>query len=567
MIERIRSSIQWKTFFQIIFVSVTIAAAMFLVGDREVRKETHQYYAETAERLADSVAHNLKAAEVRELRDLVLPMYGEEADHDHGDFDRYESLTANGAYQNIVSTLEQVRESHKIRYAVLVVPDNTLKRLVYLADADAAVIREGVNYRLPGESRAMHEMEPDRYAGWPRLVPAYNYYNRGNVTDNVWSAASAVADENGEPLAYVMVDTSASEIKEASGRYLQHVLPFVVLLTILLAALSVGMISRSLVSPVRRISEAADHYVEHRISGGGEQTSYFSDLDIRTGGDEIERLSDSLEKMEHDLNSYIENVEVISGENSRIRTELALANRIQADVLPSVFPPFPKRSDIGLFAIMNPAKEVGGDFYDFLLIDEDHLALVVADVSGKGVPAALFMMIARTLINNTVRGTRSPGRTLAEVNNMLCENNKMDLFVTCWLGIVELSSGKLTYANAGHEDPLFYHNGAWNYLTSRHGFVMAGVPDIPYRDIVEYMSEGDMIFQYTDGVTDCCSPGKELFGRNRLLDACNAADSSAPKVFLNDISNALQAFEDGAEQFDDITMLCFRYQNVKAKSS
>ena len=560
MPARIRSSIRWKNFLQIIIVSVTIAAAVFYVGDREMRRETQQYYSEKAERLADSVAHNLKAAEVRELLNLVLPVYHEEADHEQGDHSIYEELTGNEEYQEIVDMLEQIRRSHKIHYAILMFPDLTEERLVYLADADAAVIRRDVNYRLPGESRAMHEGEAERFENWPRLVPAYSYYNRGNVTDLVWSAASAVVDENGNPLAYVMVDISGNEIEQASGIYLRRVLPVTALLTILLAALSVGSIGYSLVTPIKRISEAADHYVEHRQAGNGEQTSYFHELEIKTGGDEIERLANSLEKMERDLNSYIENVEAISSENSRIRTELSLANRIQADVLPSVFPPFPKRNDIGLYGTMNPAKEVGGDFYDFLLLDDTHLALVVADVSGKGVPAALFMMISKTLINNTVRGVQSPGKTLEMVNNMLCENNKMDLFVTCWLAVVDLTTGKMTYANAGHEDPLFFHRGRWHYITSKHGFVLAGIPGMKYYDFEEYLEPGDMVFQYTDGVTDCTNPAEELFGTKRLLDACLKARNDSAEDFLQDISETLRKFEGDAEQFDDITMLCFQYR-------
>ena len=213
-----------------------------------------------------------------------------------------------------------------------------------------------------------------------------------------------------------------------------------------------------------------------------------------------------------------------------------------------------------IYALMDPAREVGGDFYDFLLLDDTHLALVVADVSGKGVPAALFMMISKTLINNTVRGVQSPGKTLEMVNNMLCENNKMDLFVTCWLAVVDLTTGKMTYANAGHEDPLFFHRGRWHYITSKHGFVLAGIPGMKYYDFEEYLEPGDMVFQYTDGVTDCTNPAEELFGTKRLLDACLKARNDSAEDFLQDISETLRKFEGDAEQFDDITMLCFQYR-------
>lgn len=560
MLKKITGSLRFKTFFHLILVSVTVFAFMLFIGNHVMKKEVVEYYVTSAERLADSMAHNLKPAEVRRLRDKVIALYDQAEDHREDDLKKYAGFLDDSDYKSILITLEKGRISNKIKYATVVIPDLKEERIVYLADADAYEIREGVNYRIPGESRNMNGGELVMFEDWPLRVRAYNYFVRGNRNDEIWSAASAVTDENGDPIAYTVVDISADEIRMVSREYLRRVLPFSTLLTLLLALASVAMIGRSLVEPMKKISDAADHYVEHRKAGSGEQTDYFSELNIRTGGDEIERLSESLEKMEQDLNNYIEDVRVISDQNSRIRTELTLANRIQADVLPSVFPPFPKRKDIGLYGIMNPAKEVGGDFYDFLLIDEDHLAMVVADVSGKGVPAALFMMIAKTLINNTVRGIREPGRTLEIVNNMLCENNKMDLFVTCWLGIAELSTGKITYANAGHEDPLYYHKGKWRFLTSKHGFVLAGVPDMKYRDIEEYMEEGDMLFQYTDGVTECSNSDGQLFGTERLLAACEKAATDSTEVFLKDLRGRLQEFEGAAEQFDDITMLCFQYR-------
>ena len=560
MLKKITGSLRVKTFFQIIFVSVTVFAFMLFIGNHVMKKEVIEYYVTSAERLADSMAHNLRPAQVRRLRDKVLVLYNEEEDHREDDLRRYEELLDDIEYRSILVTLEKVRVSNKIKYATVIIPDLEEERIIYLADADAFEIKEGVNYRVPGESRVMNSDEPVMFEDWPLRVPAYNYFVRGNRNDGIWSAASAVMDENGDPIAYTVVDISEDEIRTVSRQYLLRVLPFSTFLTLLLALTSVFMISGSLVEPMKKISDAADHYVEHRKAGNGGQTAYFSELNIRTGGDEIERLSESLAKMEQYLNNYIEDVRVISDQNSRIRTELTLANRIQADVLPSVFPPFPKRKDIGLYGIMNPAKEVGGDFYDFLLIDEDHLALEVADVSGKGVPAALFMMIAKTMINNTVRGIKSPGRTLEIVNNMLCENNKMDLFVTCWLGIAELSTGKITYANAGHEDPLYYHKGRWRFLTSKHGFVLAGVPDMKYRDIEEFMEEGDMLFQYTDGVTECSSSDGKLFGANRLLKACESAATDSTENFLHDLWDQLHQFEGTAEQFDDITMLCFQYR-------
>jgi sigma-B regulation protein RsbU (phosphoserine phosphatase) len=243
-------------------------------------------------------------------------------------------------------------------------------------------------------------------------------------------------------------------------------------------------------------------------------------------------------------------------------------------MLPNLFPAFPKRSEFALYATMDPAKEVGGDFYDFFLIDTDHLAMVVADVSGKGVPAALFMMTARTILKTKAQSSASlsPKELLMDANAALTENNKEGMFVTVWLGILEISTGTLTYADAGHEKLLLYQDGAWRFLPKTTcGPALAmwepddfELVDDKYRYCNETirLSPGDAIFQYTDGVTEAMNAGEELFGDERLLEAVNSAPSAKPEELLPHVRGKIDEFVKEAPQFDDITLLALRYSGV-----
>ena len=248
-------------------------------------------------------------------------------------------------------------------------------------------------------------------------------------------------------------------------------------------------------------------------------------------------------------------------EKERIGTELNMAKQIQASTLPNVFPPFPDRHEFDLYASMDTAKEVGGDFYDFFLIDEDHLCLVMADVSGKGVPAALFMMKSRAIIRSSAVPGRSAGEILAKANKDICADNKMDMFVTVWLGILEISTGKVVCANAGHEYPTICRcGGAFELYKDRHGFVLGGMDGVRYREYELQLGKGDKMFLYTDGVPEATDSREQLFGTERMLEALNAGPEGSPQEILRQVRAAVDEFVQAAEQFDDLTMLCVEYR-------
>lgn len=248
-------------------------------------------------------------------------------------------------------------------------------------------------------------------------------------------------------------------------------------------------------------------------------------------------------------------------EKERIGAELNVATQIQASMLPCIFPAFPEYKEFDIYASMNPAKEVGGDFYDFFLVDADHLALVIADVSGKGVPAALFMMITKTLIKNAAQSGLSAGAALETVNNQLLENNEAGMFVTVWLGIYEISTGRLTAANAGHEYPALKRaDGKFTLFKDKHGFVMAGMEDVKYREYELALHPGDILFVYTDGVAEATDADNRLYGTDRMLDALNRKENAGSKELLLEVKADIDRFVGEAEQFDDITMLAL---NIK----
>lgn len=236
--------------------------------------------------------------------------------------------------------------------------------------------------------------------------------------------------------------------------------------------------------------------------------------------------------------------------------ELSVASNIQRDMLPCIFPAFPERAEFDIHATMQPAKEVGGDFYDFFLVDDDHLSLVMADVSGKGVPAALFMVIAKTLLKNSVQNGLSPKAVLEKVNNQLCENNEAEMFVTVWLGIYEISTGKLTAANAGHEYPAIRKaNGEFELFKDKHGFVLAGMEEAKYKEYELQLNAGDTLFVYTDGVAEATDATNVLYGTDRMLNSLNKEADVSPEELLRLLKEDVDKFVGKAPQFDDITML------------
>lgn len=285
---------------------------------------------------------------------------------------------------------------------------------------------------------------------------------------------------------------------------------------------------------------------------------------IRTG-DELQILAQVFFKMTQDIEMYVRNLKKVTVEKEKIRAELSVATNIQKDMLPNVFPPFPQKKEFQIYAFMHPAKEVGGDFYDFFLVDDNHLGIVIADVSGKGVPAALFMVVAKTLLQNQAKLKQAPWDVLYHINNQLCENNSTGMFVTAWFGVLELDSGQLLYSNAGHTKPMFScQGGAFQIFTDiGHGFVLGGIKNMCFPEGRYTLKRKDRLFLYTDGVTEANDRNENLFGETRLQGVLDDYRAAALEGMLKGVKQSIDTFANGTEQFDDITMLAIQYEGVE----
>ena len=281
-------------------------------------------------------------------------------------------------------------------------------------------------------------------------------------------------------------------------------------------------------------------------------------VDVRSNI-EFDNLSD-------DINSTVDTLKrYITEAAARIDQELEIAKAIQLSVLPRDFPAFPERTDFDIYASMDPAKEVGGDFYDFFLVDDDHIGLVMADVSGKGIPAAMFMMTAKTLIKNRTLAGGTPSEILAYANTQLCEGNDAELFVTVWLAILDLRTGKGLAANAGHEHPAIRRaDGSYELVVYRHSPAVATLEGLRFKEHEFELHPGDSLFVYTDGVAEATDANNELFGTDRMLAALNRDSAATPEKLLKTVREEIDAFVAGAPQFDDITMLCIQFNGADA---
>ena len=278
---------------------------------------------------------------------------------------------------------------------------------------------------------------------------------------------------------------------------------------------------------------------------------------------EINTMAASLEKMENDVLEYIDKIKYTTKKNERMNNELQFASTIQKADLWTKFPAFPDRTDFDIYALMDPAREVGGDFYDFFFIDDNHMALIIADVAGKGVPAALMMMTTKIYIDEYLLDTKDPAKALDKVNNRFAKNNKNDMFVALWAGIIELDSGKLVYSNAGHEDPVIIRDKALDIKKNKHGLPLGAMEDFKYTNNTITLNKSDKLLLFTDGVLDAVNKDDIKFGKDNLMNVLDENVDSSPKELIFDIKKNISKFVDKAKQFDDITMLCFELKNPK----
>ena len=385
------------------------------------------------------------------------------------------------------------------------------------------------------------------------------YYVAGAPMPTVgWTVISIVAKEVTETPEKTMLaeydrinDEASAKFRESSDRT-KHSGRIIMMLVFLFSVGAALVAANRIVKPLVEMTDT--------IKDSSKTGRLFEMKDCYRTNDEIEVLAESFADLSQKTKQYIEDITEITKEKERVNTELNMANQIQTSMLPHIFPAFPNRHEFDIYASMNPAREVGGDFYDFFLIDDDHLCMVIADVSGKGVPAALFMMISKAILQNCAKLGKSPAQILESTNATLCSGNQVEMFVTTWVGILEISTGKITAANAGHEYPALSQRGPFTLFKDKHGFVVGGMEEAKYREYELYLKPGDRLFLYTDGVPEATDSENRMFGTERMLEALNREWEAAPQTILSNVTKAVNAFVNDAEQFDDLTMLCLEYK-------
>ena len=457
-------------------------------------------------------------------------------------------------YEDVMEMLNAAQKKSGLKYYYIFVPYED--DLVYIWDADNIEGACPLGYHeeyMDGGKEAVDKVYKDLDKFSPKDDEDI-YITRDGTYGYIASAYTPIFDSNGKPVAVAGVDIEMQDVIGTLIRFMIAVIANVFAVIAFSIVVLYLMIKRRLIQPIETINSAAKDMVQNIREENNIELSVNS-------GDEIGELADSFNTMHSELLDYIVQNAAITAEKERIGTELELATRIQSDMLPNIFPPFPERGDFDIYATMTPAKQVGGDFYDFFLIDEKHLALVIADVSGKGIPAALFMMMSKILIKNEALTGKSPKEVLETVNNQICANSNEDMFVTVWLGIIDLDSSIMTAANAGHEKPIIKHvDGEFELFADRNGFVLGGMEGLKYRDYEIQLEKGSKLFIYTDGVAEATNENNELFGIERTIAALNSVKDESPEAILANVKRSVDEFVGNAPQFDDLTMLCFEYK-------
>ena len=546
-------SLRFKTVVAIIFAVLVLTAIAVTISYHVYSATMDTHYKTLTSNLAKTAASQLSADDLLRYYDAVKQAgtYDDEKywndETYRADYDEKANAIKDDRYYEMLNMLFDIKDSNGITY--LYVQKLEGEQCTYIMDADRSEdqCQLGTTHEVSGPTK--ETVHPEY--GIPAFITNDTYGWLCTSMEPVW-------DKDKNPVALVGVDISMNEIMQDRSDFLRSIIIFMGIAGIVLTALMLIGMAVALVRPINMLSDAARSFVQDRRNELKENSA-ITRLNIRTG-DEVETLCDSVKQMEKDINSYITHLTEVTAEKERISAELNVATQIQADMLPRIFPPFPDRKEFDIYASMTPAKEVGGDFYDFFLIDADHIGLVMADVSGKGVPAALFMVIAKTLIKNRALLGESPAVILRNVNDQLCEGNDAELFVTVWLAVIQISTGKGTAANAGHEHPVIRRaGGRYELVTYRHSPAVATMSGISFKEHSFELNPGDQLFVYTDGVPEATNENNELFGNERMLDALNLEPGADPEKLLHNVREKIDEFVGEAPQFDDITMLSFSY--------
>ncbi|MGI6508343.1 MAG: SpoIIE family protein phosphatase [Saccharofermentanales bacterium] len=469
---------------------------------------------------------------------------------DGDDIERYlETGQTDEAYEIMGRYLSELRANMNVNHLFIAKPEGI--ELTYIFDADNPEDEfEPFQLGDKGKINAKFEEDIGRIANEGVRVDNY-FYSNSEFGYNT-SAIVPVYNSEVDIVAILVVEISMGILQSILTEFVVFITAASVLIIGIFIAVYLTHLQRKVVSPIRIMTDETDAFVKNEAEVSERLRSIVT-------GDEIEQLAGAIYKMQVDIKDYIRNLTSVAVERERIVAELDIARQIQTGMLPCSFPAFPDIREIDLYASMVPARRVGGDFYDFFMIDDHTLCFVIADVSGKGIPAALFMMMTKILIKNQALAGLSPSEIFSTVNNQLCENNDANMFVTAWMGIYDIRTGSLACVNAGHNPPLLCHrDGTCEFFKVSSNFVLGGLEGISYQSTETRLSSGDTLFLYTDGVTDATSADLEMYGEERLQTVLNTLSGGQPQEILEGVTADLRLFVKDSPQFDDITMLALK---------
>ena len=560
-VERKRHSLARKAFRSTIVGALVLGLAALIIGlGIYTYTLIHQYITEAFNLSKSAVAIMHEIVDTEPLSKDVLTAYREQSESEREQSgtpeyrERFAHFTEREDYRSIHRVLRDLAEAIEVDALYMAMYDRETNALVYIVDQD----ENPETVVMPCDWDPVTKEGLEHFLDWDGEGELYLIENTPNY-GLLCTSGMPIKNAEGETVAFILTDISFSNVANGMREFLILYVTCMLLLIILVAFLMARHTRKTQVEPINSITEAAENYVKDRLNGEKE-TEHFSKLNIHTR-DEIENLSLIMADMEHELRDYEEQITKITAHKQQMLAEMTLASKIQNNMLPKSFPAFPGRSDFDIYASMDPARDVGGDFYDYFLIDDDHLCLTIADVSGKGIPAALFMMASKIILANSAKLGKSPAQILTNANATIRTNNQEDMFITVWLGILELSTGKLTAANAGHELPALMQNRrGFRLFKDSHGFVLGGMDGIQYKEYEIRMRPGAKLFLYTDGVPEATDANGELFGTKRMVAALNSDPSVSPEQIVKNIRTAVDDFVKDAEQFDDLTMLCIEYK-------
>ena len=518
------------TMYRVMFLAWALVTGICLSASIAIRRENLNVYEDFAKSYSRFIAENLNSEKTREYLTTGVP-------------DEY--------YRNVSEMMKAMVDNADLRYLYVYVPEEQGIRYIWDAQSDDDSRPFGDIWYYEGDYPKEDIIKAYQTGG--ELFREYKY--------NDMSLAAYVVpmyDSTGNIVAMVEADIIMPRREMMLPGLLLHIIVTTLILMAVFMALFYYFTRKRIIRPLEKINNATLEIVENF------DNDKEVEIDVKTD-DEIEVVAHSIEKMNHKLKEYIRENNEITEEKARVNTELELAKNIQVDSLPREFP---DRKEFNIYASMDTAREVGGDFYDFFFIDDNHLGMIMADVSGKGIPAAMFMMMSKSMLKTKMMSGLMPSDVLADVNNLIREKNHAKMFVTVWIGILDIASGKMITANAGHENPIIKKPaGTFEVYKDKHGLVLGGKKNMKYKETSFDMTPGTKLFVYTDGVPEARNESRAFYGMDNLLKALDNVKDEPTDVILAKVKEDIDDFVKDAEQFDDVTMMCIEYYGDSANNT